>query len=406
MEARGATAEDVGARRPGAWLYGLAPLVLIAVGIGLFAALGDPGLGDRGGPPVEELAVERTELHPGNIELTVRNDGPDAVRIAQVIVNDSFTDFQMDDAELARLESGDVRIRYPWIEGSAYRVDLRTSTGAKITHTIDVAVETPQADFGFYRLMALLGFYVGVVPVALGMLWLPFVRRIDPRWVRVLMAVTIGLLGFLAVDATLEGLDVAGGGSQALGGPVLVFLGAATSYLVLMGVQSWLSARRGVGAKASAAAPAAAGSVALLVALAIGLHNLGEGLAIGSAYAVGALSLGAFLVIGFALHNTTEGLAIVAPVARGGSSSVRRLALLGLLAGAPAVLGAWIGASAFNPSLAALMFGIGAGAIAQVIVQIAPAVKDEAGRLLHPLAAGGLLTGLLVMYATGLLVSV
>jgi zinc transporter, ZIP family len=109
--------------------------------------------------------------------------------------------------------------------------------------------------------------------------------------------------------------------------------------------------------------------------------------------------------VGFALHNTTEGLAIVAPVARERTARLRRLALLGLIAGAPAILGAWVGASAYQPGLAALMFGIGAGAIAQVIVQIAPQIRDGAGRLLHPLAVGGLLTGLAVMYATGLLVS-
>ena len=123
---------------------------------------------------------------------------------------------------------------------------------------------------------------------------------------------------------------------------------------------------------------------AFLVALGIGLHNLGEGLAIGSAYAVGSLALGASLVVGFALHNTTEGLAIVAPTARA-RLSLGRLALLGLLAGAPAVLGAWIGASAFHPSVAALLFGVGAGAIAQVIVQILPQVRERDGRLLSPL---------------------
>jgi len=144
----------------------------------------------------------------------------------------------------------------------------------------------------------------------------------------------------------------------------------------------------------------------MLVATGIGLHNLGEGVAIGSAYSVGALALGAFLVVGFALHNTTEGLAIVAPVARSGKANVRTLMLLGLLAGAPAVLGAWIGASAFHPSVAAVMFGIGAGAIAQVIVQIAPAIRSDDGRLLNPLATSGLLVGLLVMYLTGLMVSV
>ena len=61
---------------------------------------------------------------------------------------------------------------------------------------------------------------------------------------------------------------------------------------------------------------AAGAPLALLVAIGIGLHNLGEGLAIGTSFATGALALGAFLVVGFAIHNTTEGLAIVAPVAQ------------------------------------------------------------------------------------------
>ena len=171
-----------------------------------------------------------------------------------------------------------------------------------------------------------------------------------------------------------------------------------------MGVDAQ-AARQAEGEGAKGATP---WRLAFLVALGIGLHNLGEGLAIGSAYAIGSLALGAALIVGFALHNTTEGLAIVAPVAKGESAprgDLRRFAGLGLLAGLPAVLGAWVGASAFNPSLAAFMFGLGAGAIAQVIVQIAPSIRDSAGRLLHPLAVGGVVTGLLLMYATGLLIS-
>ncbi len=89
-----------------------------------------------------------------------------------------------------------------------------------------------------------------------------------------------------------------------------------------------------------------------------------------------------------------------------GRPRTRLLVGLGLLAGLPAVLGAWIGASAFDTSLAAFMLGLGAGAIARVIVQIAPSVRDSAGRLLHPLAVGGLLAGLVLMYVTGLLISV
>jgi zinc transporter ZupT len=169
-----------------------------------------------------------------------------------------------------------------------------------------------------------------------------------------------------------------------------VFVGGIVAYLALTGVSAWLGSRRAV-------APA------LLVAAGIGLHNLGEGVAIGAAYSAGALALGAALVIGFALHNTTEGLAIVAPVARE-RLSVWRLIGLGLLAGAPAVLGAWIGAAAYNPSVAAFLFGFGAGAIVQVIVQLAPSLRDEHGRTLHPAAVTGILGGMGVMFATGLLV--
>jgi zinc transporter ZupT len=377
------------------------PLALIAIALAVFALLDGPGLGDnRKGPPVEELAVERTVLHPGRIDLTVRNDGPDDVTIAQVIVNDGFADFAASDPKLGHLDTTKVSIGYHWVQGDAYDVQLLTSTGATISHEIPVAVETPETDLGFYGLMALLGIYVGVVPITLGMLWLPFVRRIDPRWLRVLMALTVGLLAFLAIDATLEGIDVAGQGSQALGGASLVFLGGLTSYLVLSGVESWLQGRH-----KNTRGSTGGAHIAMLVAIAIGLHNLGEGLAIGSAYAVGALALGAFLVIGFALHNTTEGLAIVAPVARR-PPGLGRLALLGLIAGGPAILGAWIGASAYNASLAAFLLGAGAGAIVQVIQQLAPSIRDRAGRALNPSSVAGMLAGFAVLYATSLLVSI
>jgi zinc transporter, ZIP family len=402
MEAGQATAGSEPRRIP-AWLVGLLPLALLGIAIGLFVGLGAPGL-ERNGIPLEELSVERTTLRPGEIELVVRNDGPDAVAIEQVLVNDAFVAFEQTAEEIDRLGGDTITIQYPWIEGEAYGIVLMTATGGTVDHAIDVAAETPEADVGFYGLMALVGLYVGLIPVAIGMLWLPWIRRIDPRWVQFVLALTVGLLAFLGVDALLEGTEIAGSGPQALGGASLVFLGAGIAYLGLVAVDGWL---RGRGERASVGG-AGPWRLALLVALGIGLHNLGEGLAIGSAYALGSLALGASLIVGFALHNTTEGLAIVAPVADGrpaGKGSLARLAGLGAIAGAPAILGTWIGASAFNPSLAALLFGLGAGAIAQVIVQIAPALRDAAGRLLNPLAAGGMLTGVLLMYATGLLIS-
>jgi ZIP family zinc transporter len=400
-------AAAVTTRRRPTWLAGLAPLVVLALAIGLFVALDAPGL-DRVGVPEENLAVERTVLTPGEIELHVRNDGADPVEVRQVIVNDGFAAFTQSNDDIGRLGGSTIDVQYPWIEGQNYEVILLTATGATITHEIEAAVETPDADAGFYGLMALIGLYVGVIPVAIGMLWLPWVRGVDARWMRFLLAFTIGLLAFLGIDALLEGTELAGSGPGSLGGAALVWLGAAGAYLALAAVDGWLRSRRErlSGEEGGGGAQAFGYRAAFLVALGIGLHNLGEGLAIGSAYAIGSLALGAALVVGFALHNTTEGLAIVAPVAREGRARIDKLLLLGVLAGAPAVLGAWIGASAFHPSVAALMFGIGAGAIAQVVVQIAPQVRDESGRFLHPLASVGVLSGLLVMYLTGLLVSV
>ena len=281
---------------------------------------------------------------------------------------------------IGRLETATVRLQQPWVEGEAYEVALLTSSGGTIAHEIPVAVETPAADLSFFGLMALLGIYVGVIPVALGMLWLPWIRRIPPalaargdgahgraarvpgdrRHARGLRAGRRGLAGVRRRGAR------AGRGGGGVPGADGVSAAGSTS----------AAARR------ARPAPRAA-TLALLVAVGIGLHNLGEGVAIGAAYSAGALALGAFLVVGFALHNTTEGLAIVAPIAHL-RPTLGRLALLGLIAGAPAVLGAWIGAAAFNSSLAAFLFGFGAGAIVQVIVQLAPTLRDGEGRTLHP----------------------
>jgi zinc transporter ZupT len=234
------------------------------------------------------------------------------------------------------------------------------------------------------------------------MLFLPFLAQVRQHWIRIFMAFTIGLLGFLAVDAYLEGSEIAAGSSGAFGGLELLFMGAAAAYLALVALDRYLMARR----KEAREAGAGAFRLSLLVAIGIGLHNLGEGLAIGSAYAIGELALGAFLVFGFALHNTTEGLAIVAPLAKGRRPSLLALGALGLIAGGPAIVGAFVGASAYNPEVATFLIGIGVGAIAQVIVQLVPAMRNQGGRALYPASVAGILAGVAVLYATGLLISV
>ena len=382
-----------------AWLLALVPLGLIVAALGALIVFGAPGVGERRGPPIEELAVEQTVLRPGLIELTVRNAGPDPVEIAQVFVNDAFVDFTSDAERVDRLGTQRLRLNYPWNEGQPYLITMLTSTGATIEHEIELAVETPEVGAGFYGLMAALGTYVGVVPVLLGMLFLPFLSQVREHWLRIFLAFTIGLLAFLALDGSLEGLELVERGPGAFGGPTLVFVGAAAGYLALVAVDSFLKTRR----ENARAAGASGLQLALLVAVGIGLHNFGEGLAIGSAYAVGSLALGAFLVVGFALHNTTEGLAIVAPVSRR-TPSLPTLAGLGLIAGAPAILGAFLGASAYNPEVAGLLLGVGVGAIVQVIQQLVPSIRDRAGRALYPASVGGILAGVVVLYVTGLLI--
>ena len=402
MEATGRT-ETAPLSRVPTWALIGAPLALIAAAIGLFALLGGPGLEERRGPPVEELSVERTVLRPGEIELTVRNTGPDEVTVAQVAVNDAYVAFGADpDGEVGRLGEQSITLDYPWQEGGAYTIFMLTSTGATIEHTIDVAVETPEAGAGFYGLMTLLGTYVGIIPVVLGMLFMPMLRRISDDWVRLFMAVTIGLLAFLVIDGSLEGLEIGGESSGAFGGVELLFLGAGLAYLVLTVVDRRLKA----GVERRRAAGAGAFRLSLMVAIGIGLHNMGEGLAIGSAYAVGSLALGAFLVIGFAIHNTTEGIAIVAPLARAERPGIWRLLALGVIAGGPAIVGAVIGAAAYNQELATFLIGVGVGAIVQVIGQLLPAIRDREGQALYPLSIAGLLLGVGILYATSLLVSV
>jgi ZIP family zinc transporter len=401
MEARSETSPPL-SRAP-TWALLAAPLALIAAAIGLFAVLGGPGLEERRGPPVEELAVERTVLRPGEIELTLRNTGPDAVEVGQVAVSDAYVTFSAEpEGEVGRLGEQTLTLDYPWQEGSPYTISMLTSTGATIEHTIDVAVETPEADGGFYGLMTLLGTYVGIIPVILGMLFMPAIRRLSDDWVKLFMAVTIGLLGFLVVDGGLEGLEIGGESSGAFGGIELFFLGAAAAYLVLTAIDRRLRA----GIERQREAGAGAFRLSLMVAIGIGLHNMGEGLAIGSAYAIGSLALGAFLVIGFAIHNTTEGFAIVAPLARAERPGIWRLLLLGLIAGGPAILGAVIGAGAYNQELATLLIGVGVGAIVQVILQLVPTIRDGRGQALYPLTVAGLLLGAGILYATSLLVSV
>ncbi len=317
--------------------------------------------------------------------------------VAQVAVDEAVWSHELDgDRTIGRLERRVITIPYPWVEGEPHGIQIITSTGVTFDAEVEVATTAPAVGARYLGAFALLGVYVGVLPVLLGLLWLPFLRRIERRWVDFFLALTVGLLVFLGADALLEAFEVADEVAGAFQGTGLILIGALGTPLALSALGR--SRRRADGT-------AGPWQLALLVALAIGLHNLGEGLAIGSAYASGAIALGAFLVVGFLVHNTTEGLAIVAPLARE-PAQISRLALLGLLAGVPTILGAWIGGFSRSPVATTLFLAIGAGAVAQVVLELARFFGKRAERsLTAPLNAAGLLLGLALMYGTGLLVT-
>ena len=379
------------------WLRGILPLILLGTLLLVFFRWGPLGLGPSSFPPVEQLTIERVWMpEPGLIQLRIVNGGPEPVTLSQVMVDDAIWSHTVEDGgrTIGRLESRTVRIPYPWVEGEPHEVTLLTSTGLTFTAGVDVATQAPELGARYLGFFAMIGIYVGVVPVLLGLLWLPFLRGLERRWVDFFLAFTVGLLVFLGVDALVESVEFSAAVPGAFMGSGLVLLGLVGTPLLLEGI-------------GGARPPGAGGGlrVALLVALAIGLHNLGEGLAIGGAYASGAVALGTFLVVGFLVHNTTEGLAIVAPVARQ-RVGLGALAGLGLIAGAPTILGAWLGGFGTSPLWATLFLAVGAGAVAQVVLQIVRMFRRREGAALTDgLNAAGVLLGMLAMYATGLLVA-
>jgi zinc transporter, ZIP family len=380
-------------------LWALAPVLLLAGAVSIFAASGESLTGLVGvvAPQPDQFDIRRVEFHPGEIRIRVTNPQRDDLTVASVTVDDAIVPFRLDGpATLSRLRSATVVVAYDWVEDEPIAVGVTSSTGIETTEEVAAAVETPGITAKAFLGYGIVGLLVGIVPIALGLLWLPSLRRASPRWLAGFMALTAGLLSFLAIEALGESLELQGALPGPLGGPGIVLLGLATSYLGMTAVSHRFS-RGGT----------AVGGIALafLVAIGIGLHNLGEGLAIGSSFALGQLALGSFLIVGFMIHNVTEGLGIAAPVAEGHQAArAATLAALVAIAGAPAILGAWIGGYSNSEVLAVLFFAAAAGAALQVVVEVGRFVKRRApGGLTSGYAVGGFLAGLAVMYVTGLL---
>jgi len=381
-------------------LWGGLPVLLLISIVAAIMVFGT-GVNERSPVPIENLDVQKTVLTDEGITLNVLNSGPEALEIAQIMVDDAYWNFSMDPAkEIPRMGRAVMTIPYPWVEGDAHEISMITTNGTLFGKEIEVAFKTPVMTGDRLGTYALIGLYVGVIPVALGLLWFPFLRRFSPRGLHAVLAFTAGLLLFLVTDTIEEGLEFAAEAPSVFQGTSLVWLGALLSFLLLSALdQSRKNKLRSQSAEGK--------SLAYKLAAGIGLHNFGEGLAIGTAFAVGEAALGTFLIIGFTLHNMTEGIGIASPLTKG-KPTWKTFAWLALIGGGPAILGVWSGGLILDNTLAALFFGIGAGAIAQVVYVIARMIIKESVQRAYPalswrnFASVGL--GIVVMYATALLV--
>jgi zinc transporter, ZIP family len=374
-------------------------LPLLALGLAAFWLVASDWLKafETGAPPVERVTFERMILDGGGIHVKVRVAGSEPISIAQVQVDEAYWSFtQNPPGPLNHLSSAWLTIPYPWVLGEKHEIKVVTRTGTTFKRDIDVAVATPKPYLNQLAPQAFLGAFVGIVPVVIGMLFYPAMRGIGRQGLNFVLALTIGLLIFLCADSLKEAVELAIKAAPSLQGIVMVVIAAALAFLLLFAV----GRRHGVPTGLA---------LATYIALGIGLHNLGEGLAIGAAFAAGVASLGTFLVLGFTLHNVTEGIGIVAPLTDS-RPALSTFAGLALLAGAPAIVGIWLGSLSYSPHWSALALAIGAGAILQVVVEVGAYLIRNAARQgsswLTPSTLGGLLAGVGVMYATAMLIKV
>ena len=462
------------------------------------------------GVPLPEVTIEKVEFHENQVVAFIRNTGPEQVTISQADINDRIQSAAIEPSQvLPRLSEAKVIIPFFWNTAEPYEVGITTSDGTRFSKVIDAAAPAPVPNINQFSVFAMLGVFVGVIPVLIGLAWYPFMRKITRNQYNFFLSLTAGLLVFLGIDAFLESNEIAAKNLAAtFNGQLLIPVIIIAIFLGLFYLSEYFGKRaeaklsfeyekeeeeqndtrrlndqnNSLESSVKPLPKTRASSISLtnplsnemtdlaqkeeeedrvekrkkeeeekltrlidkrelikpltlslMVAIGIGLHNFGEGLAIGAAVLLGEIALSTFLIIGFTIHNTTEGLAIVAPLAKTGRLMIRRLVAMGLIAGIPTILGTWIGGFVYSPLASIIFLSIGAGAIFQVVYALAVwmskslressktnkaesvdlgEITGRSGtRLLasqgkSPTAAiiAGFIVGLLIMYITGLLV--
>ena len=351
------------------------------------------------GVPLPEITMEKIEFIDSEIHVTVRNTGPIPVVIAMADVNDRIQSAAIEpDKSLERFETALVRIPFSWNVAEPYTIGLTVDDGTRFEKEIEAAAPSLKSNFELLGFFAIIGTYVGIIPIMIGLLWLPFIKKISKNKYHFFLALTAGLLLFLGIDSVEEALEVS---KESLAG---IFNGVllVSTVIVLSFLGLYCSAEKLV-KRAESSRMTKPVAIALMIAIGIGLHNFGEGLAIGAAVGLGSIAFSTFLIVGFALHNTTEGIAIAAPMSRG-KTTIGKLAGLGMIAGVPAIFGAWVGGFVYSPFTAVVFLSIGAGAIFQVIIAILKWIREDDKQLSSIAVVSGISVGMLIMYLTSILV--
>lgn len=400
-------------------------VVLTAMILFLFSPIGQSFL--NSGVPMPEVTIEKIEFQEGRIVAFIRNTGPVDITIAQADINDRIHLAAIEPSRsLPRLTEAQVIIPFPWNPAEPYEVGITTSDGVRFSKNVEAAAQVLTPNVEQVLLFAIIGAYVGIIPIMIGLLWYPFIRRLSTNKYNFFLSLTAGLLVFLGIDAVLESNEIISENVAAIfNGQVLIVMVVIVSFLVLLYASETLTqraAKKSVSANYSTSSLSSSASktsqqqqelikplaISLMIAIGIGLHNFGEGLAISAAILLGKAALGTFLIVGFTLHNTTEGLAIVAPIAKSGQVMIRKLIVMGFIAGAPTIAGAWIGGFLYSPLAAVIFLSVGAGAIFQVVYSIASWISHTSSHnrttLINTSTIAGFAIGMLIMYTTGLLI--